>query len=255
MEGFWKCFGNKIPYKFHSERLILQDIKFDDMHRNLLHKAFNKAKKDLGSDRITHLSQHLSDYIIEDSKEPYGEKSLRVNYKKILENSSKKIYLKEYAAEALSHYLEFSSYAHFIKNNLDEDTKKNSKPLNFTQKNKLVIIIVLVVISGLFIYYSATKQRWMVWQEDHYIEVDFDTEKYQVNQLKLFKDERIKLFKKVSPISKETKFFNEDGSVNIWYGKNKDKKLEYFTALGLHPETGKTLKPITQYMIDKHISD
>ena len=31
--------------------------------------------------------------------------------------------------------------------------------------------------------------------------------------------------------------------------------LQYFTALGLHPETGKTLKPITQYMIDKYICD
>jgi hypothetical protein len=51
----------------------------------------------------------------------------------------------------------------------------------------------------------------------------------------------------------EDEFFNEDGSVKLWYGKNKNKDLEYFTALGLHPETGKTLKPITQYMIDKYI--
>ena len=97
--------------------------------------------------------------------------------------------------------------------------------------------------------------RWMVWQEDHYVEIDLNTEKYNINQLKLFKEERIELFKKISPICNETLFFNEDGSVKIWYEKNKDKELEYFTALGLHPETGKTLKPITQYMIDKYICD
>ena len=95
--------------------------------------------------------------------------------------------------------------------------------------------------------------RWMVWHEDHYIEVDFDSEKYKMNQLKLLKEERIELFKKILPICGETTFFNGDGSVAIWYGKNKDKTLEYFTALGLHPETGKTLKPITGYMIEKYI--
>jgi hypothetical protein len=95
----------------------------------------------------------------------------------------------------------------------------------------------------------------MIWQEDHYVEVEFDTEKHKLNQLKLYKEDRINLFKKLTPICDTTKFFNEDGSVNIWYGKNRNKKLEYFTALGLHPETGKTLKPITQYMIDKYICD
>ena len=44
-----------------------------------------------------------------------------------------------------------------------------------------------------------------------------------------------------------------DGSERLWYGKNKNKELEYFTAFGKHPETGKTLKPITKYMIAKYI--
>ncbi|WP_157717119.1 hypothetical protein [Formosa sp. Hel1_31_208] len=115
-----------------------------------------------------------------------------------------------------------------------------------------MIIISAVVISGIFIYNYSTRQSWMMWQEDHYIEVDFDTEKYNMNQLKRYKEERINLFEKVSPTC-DTKFFNDDESVNIWYGKNRNKELEYFTALGLHPETGKTLKPITRYMIDKYI--
>ncbi|WP_033960392.1 hypothetical protein [Psychroserpens jangbogonensis] len=222
------------------------------MHSTLIKNAFQKAKKEIGSDKITHISKYLSDYIVNHSKEPYGEKSLRVNYNKLLENSDDKIYLKEHAAEALSHYLGFSNYADFIKNNSDEETTNPPKSQNFSKKNKLVVILFLVVISGVFVYNSVTKQRWMVWQEDHYIKVNFDTEKYRVNQLKLFKEERIELFKKVSPKC-ATEFFNEDKSVNVWYGKNKYKKLEYFTALGLHPETGKTLKPITQYMIDKYV--
>ena len=223
------------------------------MHRNLLNEAFKKAKKELNSNKITHLSQHLSSYIVEDCKEPYGEKTLRINYKKILETSDEKIYLKEFAAEALSHYLGYSSFTDFVQKNSNEQNSHPLQPQIFLKKNKLIIFLFLIVISSVLIYYSSSRQRWMVWQVDHYIEVDFDTEKYKLQQLKLYKEERIKGFKKIIPICNETIFFNEDGSANLWYGKNKDKKLEYFTALGLHPETGKTLKPITSYMIKKYI--
>ena len=92
----------------------------------------------------------------------------------------------------------------------------------------------------------------MVWNEDHYVEVNFDVRTYDVKQIKAFKEERITYFKKVTPAC-DYSFFNDNGSVRIWYGKNPEKELEYFTALGLHPETGITLKPITQYMINKHI--
>lgn len=101
-------------------------------------------------------------------------------------------------------------------------------------------------------YNYITRQRWMVWQEDHYIEVSFDSETYNMNQLKFYKEDRVLHFREVN-VSCDTIFFNDDGSVKFWYGKNTNKKLEYFTALGLHPETGKTLKPITQYMINTHI--
>ncbi len=49
------------------------------------------------------------------------------------------------------------------------------------------------------------------------------------------------------------KKFKEDDSVRIWYGKNREGELEYFSSQGLHPQTGKTLKPITRYMIEKYI--
>ncbi|WP_431135335.1 hypothetical protein [Psychroserpens mesophilus] len=129
--------------------------------------------------------------------------------------------------------------------------------MSATNKVLLYIgIITLITFGGISTKHILKKEaRWMIWQEDHYIEVGFDTEKYKLNQLKLYKEERIKNFKKTTPICDTTIFFNEDGSVNIWYGKNRGKELEYFTALGLHPETGKTLKPITQYMIDKYICD
>ncbi|GGK16683.1 hypothetical protein GCM10007962_08710 [Yeosuana aromativorans] len=59
----------------------------------------------------------------------------------------------------------------------------------------------------------------MVWQDDHYLEVSFDAKKYNLRQLKLYNSDCIKNFKKITP-NCDTKFFNEGGTENLWYGKN-----------------------------------
>tara|TARA_R110002033_G_scaffold167528_1_gene206748 strand:+ start:21527 stop:22636 length:1110 start_codon:yes stop_codon:yes gene_type:complete len=127
---------------------------------------------------------------------------------------------------------------------------------NASAFNKILVFSCILLLSIPVILTTKdvlnNRVKWMVWQVDHYEEVEFDDEKYNINQLKYYKEDRIKYFNKVDPIC-EYKFFNEDGSVRIWYGKNKNKVLEYFTDYGLHPETGKTLKPISKYMIDKYI--
>ena len=91
----------------------------------------------------------------------------------------------------------------------------------------------------------------MVWDKDHYKEVKIDTDKYSFDQLKIYKEERIKYFQKIEP-SCEVKYFDQRGKVKVWYGKNVKGDLEIFSSFGLHPETGKTLKPITKYMIRKY---
>ncbi|WP_458625961.1 hypothetical protein [Winogradskyella sp. PC D3.3] len=222
------------------------------MHRKLLEEAFKKAEKETQSHKVTHLSIYLSDYIVEDSKEPYGERVLRDHYNKLMNHPEERIHIKAHAATSLSHFLGFSSFSDFIKQHPTEITDNVTKTRSFFNKHKRTISIVIIVIIGIYIVNSVTKQRWMVWQENHYVEVDFDTETYKLNQLKLFKKERITSFKKIEP-SCDYPFFDNQGHVKVWYGKNKDKTIDYFTALGLHPETGKTLKPITTYMIDKYI--
>ncbi|WP_422104633.1 hypothetical protein [Winogradskyella sp.] len=145
-----------------------------------------------------------------------------------------------------------------------ENDKKLSEPneipqnrynriIIYIRKNSLKILLITILIAGILIIIpSFNSQRWMIWQEDHYVEVKFDLEKYSISQLKLYKEERIEKFKKINPDCKY-EFFNKDGSVRVWYGKNIKKELQFFTDYGLHPETGKTLKPITDYMINKYL--
>lgn len=226
------------------------------MHNVLLIKAFEKAGKDIGSTKKVRIARKLSDVIYEDCKQQYGEKILVVNYNKLKKNPDAKIELKSFVTDALSRYLGYANYVAFANENRAVETiaKTGEKhpAFNFLKQNKVAIIVAGMLLIGFAVYYSISKQRWMVWEGNQYIEVKFDAEKYRLGQLKLFNTKRIKYFKKVE-VDCNTEFFSPNGEVKVWYGKNSKKELEYFTALGLHPETGKTLNPISMYMIKKHI--
>lgn len=233
------------------------------MNKILIIKAFEKARikkqaEGLKKPSQTELSEELSNFIDENEGFKLGERSFRDYYNeanKLLGKESD-ISIKQLSViNGLCKYLDFDNYHTFLDSiEVDKNKSKVKTVKDLLNSNKVVLIIISMLFIGVLIYNSATRQRWMVWQEDHYVEVKFDPEKYDINQLKLYKEERIKFFKKVD-VTCDTLFFNKDNSVRFWYGKNNSKKLEYFSALGLHPETGKTLKPITQYMIDKYICD
>ena len=113
-----------------------------------------------------------------------------------------------------------------------------------------VIVITLIIFSSKQVL--SNNMRWMVWDQDHYVEVKLDFDQYDIGQLKIYKQERIDHFKRIL-VDCNTAFFDNSGAPQIWYGKNAEKTLEFFTSYGLHPETGKTLKPITTYMIGKYV--
>lgn len=94
----------------------------------------------------------------------------------------------------------------------------------------------------------------MVWVENHYEAAVYDEVK-DTAEVRPYNQVLLDNFKKIT-VSDTTTFFKND-NVDfplVWYGKSPNKKkYEYFNQSGLHPETGKTLKPITQYIINKHI--
>lgn len=223
------------------------------MHRKLLLDAFEKVEKEEKLTKKTHISSFLSDYIYEDCGESYGEKILRVNYNKAIENNNNQISLKPFAAESLKNYLGVNHY-----DNLETNSKIEShkKPKNFLAKHigKIISLSIILVSIIIFTIAKLDSQKWMVWNIDHYEETEFDTKIFKSNLLKIYKKDRIESFKMVTP-NCSTTYFSKNGKVKLWYGKNKNKALNFFTSYGLHPETGKTLKPITKYMIKKYICD
>ncbi|GGG52340.1 hypothetical protein [Bizionia arctica] len=231
------------------------------MHKILIIKAFEKAKSDLTNQGIQNpskvkLAEEISDCVENIEGFSLGERSYRDYYKgalQIEEEALEDIEINQIRIiNGLCTYLGFTNYSEFT--NSIGDKKKNKKlpPFKSNFKKYRVYIIILSLVAAFVIYSSINKQRWMVWQTDHYIEADFNTKLLNEGVLKIYNLDRITDFRKASPDC-QTDFFKEDGTEKLWYGKNKSGELEFFTSLGLHPETGKTLKKITDHMIKKYI--
>lgn len=239
------------------------------MHKELIIAAFEKAKKELKGIGVKDPSNHqaaihISDFMVDEIDFSISKKSIASYYKSALEiPESEDINMSQIrVVQGLCQYLGYEAYKDFILNLKSSDREQSDnavankieKPVKKSKRNIVVVIsIIAVLIVGVFIFMTLNKERWMIWNDDHYEEVDFNKIESTGGTLKLLKAERIENFKKINNPDCNYQFFNEDGSVNVWYGKNKNGELEIFTDIGLHPETGKSLKPITDYMIRKYL--
>lgn len=126
-----------------------------------------------------------------------------------------------------------------------------------TAKNKVVAFAVLL--SLFFMGYTVKnvvfpKKECMVWSGNHYEAVDCINEKAGVENFtsRIVLNENLLSFKQIE-VNANTIFFIK-GKPVVWYGKSVNRNYQYFNQPGLHPETGKTLKPISEYIIKKYIS-
>ncbi len=230
------------------------------MHKELLLKAFEKVRMELIQEGIispsdTRCAQELSAIISKTFS--YGERRLRDFYNEARNKAEGDINISQpQVISALAQYLGYEDYRDFlIKRNINEVKidQEGKRVLNI--KNKLTLIVILLFLVGVISFFGYNyfiKQRWMEWQGTHYVEASFDAEKLKTGALKAYKSERLESFEQLDP-SCETQFFNDDGSAKVWYVKNKNGTLEFFSSYGLHPKNGKALKPITKYMIEKYI--
>ena len=221
------------------------------MHKKLILEAFEEAANNLkfkgqNNPSKVMIAEELSDYVDKYSGTLLGERSFRDYHTEAtaLENKKEDIAIKQVkVVEALCRYLGYENYAAFLKRH--KRLKRQKRPLWIG-----LSILGVAILTALF--FGMERTYWMEWKEDHYEKVSFDSEKLSQGFLKVYKEDDIKDFKKITSPNCNTVFFKDDGSVNAWYGKNALGELEVYTNLGLHPETGKTLKPITGYMIKKY---
>jgi hypothetical protein len=224
------------------------------LHGKLIQLAFEKAEieisKQAGVQPSTHkMGEWLSEYIMEHNRFSYVGRNLTERKRKFEEGKEVSLNHPE-VLQALSHLIGYPDYAAFFKEHGPKTPPKQSKSV--WQRYRLVLFgCILLMVFVAFGFY-INRERWMVWEEDHYTETSFDAPLYEMGKLKVYDQELIDHFRKVNPDSIH-EFFTDKKEALIWYGKNTAGELEYFNYLGKHPETGKALKDITPYMIKTHI--
>lgn len=93
----------------------------------------------------------------------------------------------------------------------------------------------------------------MQWQKDHYEPIDCQSEVnslYASAPIVPFDEDLVELNK--LDVCDTTTFY-KGGKAIVWYCKMDSETIECFDDPGFHPITGKALRPITGYIIDKYV--
>lgn len=150
------------------------------------------------------------------------------------ENSETKDYIKKIIKEKPTTEEE-------LKTNIKKTSEKILPFILKFKKHFLVSSVFFLILLFTYKYTLFENNNCIIWKENHYETTACITKGAIKNELYNID---IKRFKKVVLI-RDMAFFTE-GKPNYWYGRNKDKKREFFTARGVHPETLKELTPITR---------
>lgn len=230
--------------------------------REIVCESFKKAESEIPSHSRYALAIHIAD------KTTLSSKTLERAYDKYVNNKQsnyKKI--GDASISLLCQYLGYKNYEEYVKDNtINKKTKKSptdaSKLIRNEKVNKrsaLVIIVLLIFALGLAVYFfsqitGAKIAKCMVWVKMEYQQVDCNTSlqpEYEADIMP-FDANKLKNFKKLN-VTITTDFFDEvTNKPLVWYVKN-NNEIEYFSSPGLHPITGKTLRAITPYIINKYV--
>lgn len=212
------------------------------MVEQLLQKVFDKAEELSGKKTVNGKAEYLSGHLLDELRFSISAKSLIRYYR---EESSPGPEVRDHLAK----FLHYRDYEDFILHHSAAFSlqKSSGKPRKLTRKKGILALLIFPVVGlSAYVGYRSAEQDCMVWKEDHFEQVNcsgFVHEK-RLDPLKL------ENFKQIQ-VSDTTEFFRDD-QPQVWYDKS-NGHLEYFSAPGIHPENGKTLKPITEYMIQKYI--
>jgi len=223
------------------------------MHQLLVLEAFKKAQKEIKREEPYAIANLLVYYIESTTGKTYTSRSLVSKYTQAKKGSNN-VRLQTFLVQPLCDYLKYPNFEAFKKDHPTDDTITSRIIVLWrTCWFKFLLYNLLLLFIGIGIYNYALRERWMVWNDFEYIEVKFDANLYG-SALKVYRKIRVENFKKIEPLC-DYDYFNPDGRPRIWYGKDKVGTLQCFTDLALHPETGISLKPITQHMIDTYFCD
>lgn len=144
-------------------------------------------------------------------------------------------------------YEGFLDFEHSIKVSTTGLPKTKDISIDNIKKWVVPTVLFIPLFLGLYLYGFFEREDCIVWKVDHYEKIDCTNraENISINTID------IERFKKIK-IDSTTLFFKNNKAI-VWYGKLSNGNVDFFTSRGTHPVTGKELKPVTPYIIDKYI--
>ena len=244
----------------------------------LFEKVFKKVKNECGSSSKNGMSVHLEKVISDDYNYPITSKSFSRHFDDFVKENNLKKEISPDLLNILAHYIGYESFGDFNqKNQLTKKEEKEivsvepiiddnipeeesiinlpSKKNNFfekikLQRNKIIAgsgIATILASGGLFLNSINQNSSCMIWKENHYEEIECEETSPQMNAVPY--NETVFQLKK---ITKPDTLNFENALDKVWYTK-KNGEVEFYTNYGLHPENGKTLKPVTKYILTKYV--
>lgn len=248
-------------------------------------EAFEKAKAGSSSQKPT----ALSNFIEEKTDGRINSRTARRAYKRYIDQDEN---VGAPIPETVKNFCNFLGYddfeAYVIKNENKGIKKEESKataetdithstkspektyPDTGLKKSKGNLPVKIIVALGtLLVLYLFVSTIWnqtaknksalhacMAWAKDHFEKVtdcDLLVHPEYGTKVERLVPERMQNMRKVE-VNAATDFFSEETNKPlIWYYKDTNGDLEYFTSPGLHPVHGETLKKITPGMIQKYV--
>ncbi|WP_282050232.1 hypothetical protein [Maribacter aquivivus] len=212
----------------------------------IVQKVFAKAKTECAIHTNNALNNHI------DSSTAISYKTAERLCQKYIDKKENIGKQSEHTINVLCQYLGYKSFADYVKQNSKGKISVEVNKVGEKKNWKVIAFISLIVVVGLILGLSEKNKgtSCMVWKVDHFEKVACSVS-HKENIVPL--DEvRLNTLKKVE-VDLTTNFFDETTQKPlIWYYKS-GNKIEYYTAPGLHPVNGKTLKAITEYMANKTV--
>ncbi|SNR27721.1 hypothetical protein SAMN04488009_0685 [Maribacter sedimenticola] len=222
----------------------------------IVYEVFKKAKNEHPKHSKFALSNHIS------NETDLSSRTLERAYDRYLNKKTKYGKPNADSIDLFCKYLGYENFKDYV-----QIAPPPAKELPVTVRNKRRLIITISIAFGMVLLMFGY-QNWIVnqrdiksvspscmtWADSVYVAVTCDHGQLSNYGTPIIPLDKVKLtsFKKVK-VSQSYNFFNENDMPLIWYSKNKDQEIEYFTSPGLHPVTGETLRKITPYIIQTYV--
>lgn len=254
--------------------------KFLPQKRRLLEEVFKKASENTTESSFSGILKSLERDLLDDFRINLSYRTFETYYKTIVENDGD-YNIKPTILNDLSVYLEYDDFKSFcldwktIEYTVSQTLSKiviniTNKPIfnlpDIFKKNGLGImemVFVLFLVTGGVVFSNnktskplslmsgwgppAVDKPYMYWDKDRYMATDSSSLGSQVEVVPM----SAFIFKNLKKITRPDTLNAENAMKKVWYNKS-NNHVEFFTSFGKHPENEKTLKEVSEHILETY---